>query len=119
MAKRTIRVEAGPGSQRWSDHDARSALSEQAKSGMTAEDFAEGKGYSAQRLTYWKKRLSASPAVSFVPVELPVAAMSTPAPRHIEISCDAVVIRVREDLDVEHVARIALALTTAGRARRC
>ena len=118
MARRTIRVEAGRGSQRWSDDDARTALKELAKSGMSAEDFAEGSGYSAQRLTYWKKRLSAAPVVSFVPVELPVASMSTPAQGHIEISCDAVVIRVREDLDVEHVARIAFALS-AGRARRC
>lgn len=52
--------------------------------------------------------------MSFVPVPLPVA----PKTERIEIACDEVVIRVRESLDVAHVARIAVALS-AERARRC
>lgn len=52
--------------------------------------------------------------MSFVPVALPAA----PSGERIEIACGEVVVRVRESLDVEHVARIAVALS-AERARRC
>lgn len=118
MGRRRGQVEARRDSQRWSDDDARAALKEFARSGMSAEDFADGRGYSAQRLTYWKKRLSAANTVSFVPVELPVVSTPPLARAQIEISCGDVVIRVREELDAEHVARIAFALA-AERARRC
>jgi len=118
----TGRTEARRGWQQWSEGEARGALRAHARSGLSAEDFAEREGYSTQRLRYWQKRLSVVDAVSFVPVELPVAAKATPTSMPtrtpIEISCDGVVIRVREDLDAEHLARIVVALATE-RARRC
>ena len=98
--------------------EARAALSELARSGESAAEFARSRGFSTQRIHYWKKRLGATSAVpGFVPVRLPVVAPSTMAPGMIEIVSSGVTVRVREDLDVEHVARIVEAL--AGRARGC
>ena len=89
---------------------------------MSAEAFARSKGCSTQRLRYWAKRLMKTDAVSFVSVRLPaMAAKSSPtalAPDRIEIVCEGVMVRVREDIDVEHLARIAVALS-APRDRRC
>jgi hypothetical protein len=47
--------------------------------------------------------------VSFVPVALEEVRRAG----HIEIERNGVVLRVREDLDVEHVARLVAALATA------
>jgi hypothetical protein len=60
-----------------------------------------------------------SALVPFVAVPLPVSTRSSvmTSRTHIEIDWADVVLRVREDLDVEHLARIAFAL--AGRTRRC
>jgi len=68
-------------------------------------------GYSEARLWYWRKRLGAQPAeespmVSFVRVPLEGAQRDG----QIEIECSGVVLRVREGLDVEHVARLVAAL---------
>lgn len=102
------------GWKRWTEAEGRSALAEHAASGMSAAKFCRTKGYSTQRLRYWAQRLPAPRAVSFVPVPLAAA----PSGERIEIACDEVVIRVRETLDVAHVARIAVALSVE-RARRC
>lgn len=120
MAARAKRRDARRGWQQWSESEARAALKEHATSGMSAEAFARSKGFSTQRLRYWKARLTRTDAVSFVSVRLPSVAKSpaTTAPDRIEVVCDAVVLRVREDFDVEHLARIAVALSEA-RARRC
>lgn len=48
---------------------------------------------------------------------MPVTLPATSGAR-IEIACGEVVLRVREDLDVERVAQLAVALA-AERARRC
>ena len=102
----------------WTEDEARAALMELARSGESAAEFARSRGFSTQRIYYWKKRLAATSAVpAFVPVRLPVVASSTIAPATIEIVSSGVTVRVREDLDVEHVARIVEAL--AGRAREC
>jgi hypothetical protein len=47
--------------------------------------------------------------MSFVPVALEDVQRA----RHIEIEHDGVVLRVREDLDVKHVARLVAALAAA------
>ncbi len=86
---------------------------------MSAASFARRKGISARRLAYWKTRLAESGPVSFVSLPLPVRPSSVPATEraHIEIACDDIVLRVREDIDVEQLARIAFAL--GARTRRC
>lgn len=112
MARRTTGSTAR-GWKQWTEAEARRALAEHAASGMSAAKFCQTKGYSTQRLRHWAKRLAPARAMSFVPVALPA-----PSPGRIEIACDDVVIRVRENLNVAHVARIAVALS-AERARRC
>ena len=92
----------------WGEAEARVALGELAASGESAVQFARRRGFSGQRLLYWKKRLGAVAApAAFVAVQLP----SAPRARGtIEIRVDGVAVHVREDLDVAHVARLVEAL---------
>lgn len=74
--------------------------------------------FSSQRLRYWRSRLGApakreSTPPAFVAVSMPVVARGAPK---LEIHVGAVAVRVREDVDVEHLARIVGALT---RVRPC
>jgi hypothetical protein len=105
--------------QRWSEQEGRAALDEFERSGQSAEDFARKIGVSPQRLTYWKKRLAGKRTAAFVAVPLPVASRSSPvgAGSWIEMDFDGIVLRVREDLEVEHLARIIDAV--ARRVRGC
>jgi transposase-like protein len=112
MAKRSRKSVGIRRWRRWSEDEARSALAELAGSGESAVRFARRLGISTQRLAYWRKRLGTTSA-AFVAVRLP----TTTSARHIEIALDGVAVRVREDLDVEHVARLVEAL--ARRARSC
>lgn len=96
---------------RWKEPDARRALAELRRSGLSAAEFCAREGYSVTRLRYWTERLDVQgderlPTVSFVPLTLG----DTTDARHIEIERGGVVLRVREDLDVEHVARLVAAL---------
>ena len=89
------------------------------RSGQSELAFARARGYSSQRLRYWKRQLGGStnaPRVrsapakttpAFVAVAMPVAAR---APAKIEIHAGGLSVCVREDLDVEHLARIVDAL---------
>jgi hypothetical protein len=104
------------GWQQWTEDEARSALAELARSGESAATFARSRGFSTQRVHYWKKRLGGSPAVpAFVPVRWPVEAPRSVAAHSIEIISGGITLRVREDLDVEHVARIVAALANGAR----
>lgn len=106
-------------SQQWTEAEARAALRDFANSGLSTSAFARTRGISPQRLAYWRKRFAEAGPVAFVAVSL---ASATRAPSgteraHIEIAYhDDVVLRVREDIDVEQLARIALALA---RVRGC
>jgi hypothetical protein len=76
--------------------------------------FCAREGYSQTRLRYWSERLGHDSVVrpqtvSFVPVTLGRAHQRG----HIEIERSGVVVRVREDLDVEHIARLVAALAVA------
>jgi transposase-like protein len=104
----------------WGEAEARAALEEWRRSGQTEHEFARQRGISPQRLRYWRSRLrvtttqrtsSAPPA--FVAVAMPVAARGT---SKIEIHVGALLVCVREELDVEHLARIVGALA---RVRAC
>ncbi|MBL8717422.1 MAG: hypothetical protein JNL79_15650 [Myxococcales bacterium] len=122
MGRGTNKREARRGWQQWSEDEARAALAELSRSGLSEAAFARRGGYSTQRLRYWKARLSApestrtTTAMSFVAVPLPMASRTSSMARHIEIDCDGIVLRVREEADVEQVARLTVALV---RARRC
>lgn len=103
-------------SRRWTPGEARKALRELARSGMSAERFAQSKGISSQRFVYWKKRLadSAGGPIAFVSVPLSPTETARPdsSPRaDIEIAVHDIVLRVREEIDVERLARIVAALT--------
>jgi hypothetical protein len=118
MDRRARTAEKRNGWHQWTEDEARSALAELARSGESAATFARSRGFSSQRVYYWKKRLGDSPAVpAFVPVRWPVAAPTSGATPSIEIISGGIAVRVREDLDVEHLARIVDAL--ASRARGC
>lgn len=90
----------------WTEEQARGALEEFAASGESAATFARRKGVSARRLAYWKKRVRAKATPEFVAVEMP----SPVAREKIEIVASGVVVRVREDLDVERVAELVAAI---------
>ena len=108
MARRSGTTEGRRRWTQWGEAEARVALGELAASGESAVQFARRRGFSSQRLLYWKKRLGAvsSPA-AFVAVRLPSRSHARDT---IEIRVDGVAVHVREDLDVAHVARLVAAL---------
>lgn len=124
MRKRmqTKPMKSGPGRQnRWREDEARRVLGEWKRSGLSAESFARVRGVSPTRLSYWSKRLSnanananAGDEVKFVPVSLRASSDMPEARGKIEIIRDGVTVRVREDLDAEHVARLVSALARMG-----
>lgn len=93
---------------RWTEAEARAALVELARSGESEHAFARRKGISRQRVRYWRERLgqlAAKPA--FVAVDVAAARV---AGEEITIRVGEVSVCVREDLDVDHLARIVEAL---------
>lgn len=101
----------GGGWKQWKEPEARRALSAWRVSGLSVAAFCAREGYSQTRLRYWSallgdRQAERSTAVTFVPVSL---GQARPA-GHIEIERNGVVLRVREDLDVAHVARLFAAL---------
>lgn len=118
MSNRTNR--AGRRARRWSQSEAVEALRECATSGLTTEAFAKKAGYSGQRLRNWRSRLGGVPVaeeVEFAPVTVTAATRlpSASTSHCIAIDLGTVTVRVREDLDVEHVARIVGALDRVAR----
>jgi hypothetical protein len=90
------RIEDGRRSEAWDESEARRSLGELARSGESIAQFARRRRVSAQRVSYWKKRLAESRTQPFVAVPLAPARVG-----QIEIVAYAVTIRVREDLDLE------------------
>ena len=97
------------GWRQWTEVQAREALDAFRRSGLTASAFARQRGVSVHRLQYWRKRLDASPPLTFLPVALPKESAAR-APRGLEIVIGEAVLRVPEGSDVEHVARLVAAL---------
>jgi hypothetical protein len=117
MARDATRPAARP---KWTEPEARAALEQWRRSGQTEHAFARQRGFSPQRLRYWRSRLPAATAQrnstapeAFVAVAMPVAARGT---SKIEIHVGELLVCVREELDVEHLARIVGALA---RLRAC
>ncbi|MGH8311397.1 MAG: IS66 family insertion sequence element accessory protein TnpA, partial [Steroidobacteraceae bacterium] len=100
----TVRGDVGQRRQ-WTKEHARETLAELEASGETVASFADRKSVSPQRIAYWKKRLSEPAATDFVAVTLP-----TRSPGWLELDAGGVTVRVRDDLDVEQVARLVEAL---------
>ena len=55
----------------WTEEEARTALEELSRSGVSLSEFARRKGVSVNRLVYWKKRLGPLRPPTFVAVTLP------------------------------------------------
>jgi transposase-like protein len=101
------RVTRGGGWRQWTEDEAREALAELAASGETQAAFSRRTGVSLARLAYWRKRVSLpeTTAPNFVAV-----ALGGVESRQLEIVAEGVVVRVREDLDVDQVARLVEAI---------
>lgn len=91
---------------RWTEKQARGALAELESTGESASSFARRKGISAQRIAWWRRRLGQAGTTEFVAVALPTAAEA----RWIEIKAMDVIVRIREELDADHVARLVEAI---------
>ena len=103
---------------KWTEAEARAALAEWRRSGETEFAFARQRGFSPQRLRYWRSRLRVSSTQTaappaFVAVAMPATARAT---SRIEIHVGALLVCVREELDVDRLARIVGALA---RVRAC
>ena len=83
----------------WTEAQGRAAVEAWRASKLSAEAFARERGYSAHRLTYWQRRL-ASTRPAFIPVVVP-----SRGDARIEIERAGVVVRLREDLAPEIIAR--------------
>jgi hypothetical protein len=93
----------------WTEDEARGVLRELGASGESVAGFCRRTGVSRQRLSYWRKRISRPEkprTTDFVAVDLTGVTGS----RWVELVAGAVVLRVREDLDVEQVARLVEAI---------
>lgn len=90
----------------WTEKEAREALAELASSGESPAAFSRRAGVSRGRLEYWRKRLGRCETTDFVAVDL----AGVTAPQFIEIVANGVVVRVREDLDVDRVAHLVEAI---------
>jgi hypothetical protein len=95
----------------WKEPEARAVLASWRRSGLSAAAFCAREGCTTARLRYWSERLpdaprASPPSVSFVPIALGEMRRAG----QIEIERGGVVLRVREDLDVTHVARLVAAL---------
>lgn len=102
---------SGRGWKQWKESEAREALASWRRSSLSAAAYCSREGYSVARLRYWSERLQdvAPPIpapVSFVPIKV----SDIRGARQLEIEHAGVVVRVREDLDVGHVARLVAAL---------
>jgi len=94
----------------WTETEAAAVLDDFATAGQTPTEFCAQRGISRGRLTYWRERLSTLPTTAspaFVEVTRPIPSRSD---AHIEITRHGVVLRVREDIDVTHLARLVAAL---------
>jgi transposase-like protein len=98
------------GWRQWTEQDAREALGELARTGESVAEFARRRGVSGERVRYWRKRLTdGAPAFVAIPV-----GSDRHGPR-IEITTPAVTLRVREDVDLEHLAALIEVVARHGR----
>ena len=109
--KKGRKASSGRGWTQWKEPEAREVLASWRRSGLSAAAFCAREGCTTARLRYWAERLpdaaeASSASVSFVPIALG----ETRRAAQIELERGGVVLRVREDLDVAHIARLVAAL---------
>lgn len=93
---------------RWTEEEARRVLAELTATGESVAAFCRRTGISRARLTYWQKRVSPRlPTTDFVSVDLAGVAGA----KWFELVAGGVVLRVREELDVDLVARLVEAVS--------
>jgi transposase-like protein len=100
-----------PRCRQWTEQDAREALAELTRTGESIAEFARRRGVSGERVRYWRKRL-ADGAPAFVAI--PPVGSDRQGP-WIEIATTAVTLRVREDVDLEHLAALIEVVARHGR----
>jgi len=113
----TARARSAARGRHWTEEQARAELAELKASGESAATFAQRKGVSRQRLYYWAKRVAPTgepPEIrieetKFVAVRLPTS-LPAAASAWIELSVGGLVVRIRESLDADHVARLVEAI---------
>lgn len=101
---------------RWTAIEARAVIEEWKTSGQSAVAFAQERGISATRLSYWSKQLAeemveATPR--FVSVAVPSARDATTGAT-MEIEFGGVIMRVREDIDARTIVQLVTALHGRG-----
>lgn len=107
MRKRTRRRDGELRWRQWTEKEASEALAELSASGESVAAFTRRTGVSSSRVAYWRKRLAAGVGTpDFVAVDLAELATS----RYLEIVAGGVVVRVREDLEADVVARLVAAI---------
>lgn len=109
--KKGRKASSGRGWTQWKEPEAREVLASWRRSGLSSAAFCAREGCTTARLRYWAERLpdaaeASSASVSFVPIALG----ETRRAAQIELERGGVVLRVREDLDVAHIARLVAAL---------
>jgi|HubBroStandDraft_1064217.scaffolds.fasta_scaffold20878_6 transposase-like protein len=98
------------GWRQWTEQDAREALAELARSGESLAAFARRRGVSGERVRYWRKRLAdGAPAFVAIPV-----GSDRQGPR-IEVTTAEMTLRVREDIDLEHLSALIEVVARHGR----
>lgn len=104
------------GWRQWGESEARAVLEELARSGESEVSFCRRRGIGRARLRYWRERFAESdPRPAFVPVDLH-STVNRATAAEIAIRFGDIAVCVREDLDVEHVARLVEALMRRTRA---
>ena len=101
---------------RWSEHEARSAISAWRKSGLSVEDFAKAQGLVPQRIYWWRKRLEKTPAVPANHVKLLPVNLAPPRSRGEPVAVflrTGHIVKVGRDFDEEAFARVVALLEGA------
>ena len=106
MRNRTGKSQRARQWRQWTEDAAREVLAELASSGESMAEFSRETGFSRSRLAYWKKRVAMPKTTDFVAVDVSEPATT----RCFEIVASGVVLRVREDLEVDHVAQLVEAI---------
>ncbi len=104
---------------RWSEHEARSAISAWRKSGLSVEKFANERGLVPQRIYWWRKKLEGPGKAAAKPVSsmalLPVQVSTTRArgePVAVFLRTGHIV-KVGRDFDEEAFTRVVALLEGA------
>jgi transposase-like protein len=104
---------------RWSEHEARSAISAWRKSGLSVEKFARERGLVPQRIYWWRKKLEVpakaaakpAPSMSLLPVQV-TATRARGEPVAVFLRTGHIV-KVGRDFDEEAFARVVALLEGA------